>query len=478
MKPLYHTITGCSLIVLVCLILKIEIGYGLEFSFHKMQAKSHGNTLLVIGGIQGDEPGGFNAASLMVTHYRIHHGSLWVVPNLNFVSIIKRSRGIYGDLNRKFASVSNEDPEYSAINKIKSIILDGEVDIVLNLHDGSGFYRHEYIDKLHNPHRWGQALIIDQSRLEQIPYGNLEEIAEEVASKINHHLFTSEESYRVKNTKTRNGNKEMAKTLTYFAAKHFIPAFGVEASKSFPTHKRAYYHIKAIEAFMDLLDIKYERLFELTLDGIKKTIDNNVMVVLYDRKIFLDVHNARNELRYVPLKKNSEIEFTPSSPLIAIVNEGKKYRVFHGNRRITHLHPQYFDYDSSIEGINLNVDGNSVKVGFGQIVIVQDSFLVVPKNGYRINVIGYRKPGQRNEAGLTIRKNDFQKKFSIDRTGGVFRVEVYKDEKFTGMILVDFNKRNRQFQAERIHGEGTFRLAHFKHLIPAGDSASTSNSGR
>ena len=43
--------------------------------------------VLVVGGIQGDEPGGFSAATLLTTHYTIQKGVLWVVPNLNFPSI-------------------------------------------------------------------------------------------------------------------------------------------------------------------------------------------------------------------------------------------------------------------------------------------------------------------------------------------------------------------------------------------------------
>ncbi|MGD9209108.1 MAG: M99 family carboxypeptidase catalytic domain-containing protein, partial [Syntrophobacterales bacterium] len=95
-----------------------------DFSLHKLEADRPGNTLLVIGGIQGDEPGGFNAASLLVTHYRIKKGNVWVVPNLNFISIIKRSRGVYGDLNRKFATIGNNDPEFDTISRIKEILLD------------------------------------------------------------------------------------------------------------------------------------------------------------------------------------------------------------------------------------------------------------------------------------------------------------------------------------------------------------------
>ena len=75
------------------------------FTLHKLQSAVAGPTILIIGGIQGDEPGGFTAASLLVTDYEISRGEVWVVPNLNFESIIKRSRGVYGDMNRKFLKI-------------------------------------------------------------------------------------------------------------------------------------------------------------------------------------------------------------------------------------------------------------------------------------------------------------------------------------------------------------------------------------
>lgn len=48
----------------------------LEFSLHRIEGEQKGPVVLVIGGIQGDEPGGFNAASLLVTHYRLHNGAV------------------------------------------------------------------------------------------------------------------------------------------------------------------------------------------------------------------------------------------------------------------------------------------------------------------------------------------------------------------------------------------------------------------
>lgn len=204
----------------------------LDFTLHKLESGLPGPTLLVIGGIQGDEPGGFTAASLLVTDYKVTRGSVWIVPNLNFLSIIKRSRGVHGDMNRKFLRLPKADPEYLAVEKIKSIILDEKVDIILNLHDGSGFYNPVYLDKQHNPRRWGQSIIIDQASIDTPRYGELSDIALRVAKTMNTKIYNKKTHFYVKDTKTSHGNVEMEKTLTYFAIRNGKSAFGIEASKS------------------------------------------------------------------------------------------------------------------------------------------------------------------------------------------------------------------------------------------------------
>ncbi len=432
----------CTL--LVCIITcshAVFAADNLDFTLHKLESGRAGNTILVVGGIQGDEPGGFNAAALLVTHYKITKGNVWVVPNLNFISIIKRCRGFYGDLNRKFAAVRTTDPEYATVRKIQSIIEDDQVDMVLNLHDGSGFYRPSYVDRMHNPRRWGQCIIIDQATLDIERYGNLEEIAQDVVAEVNKHLFSPEHVYHVKNTCTHKGNKEMEKTLTYYAIRNGKSSFGLEVSKSFPTHKRSYYHLRALESFMDKLGIEYERRFELTERGTRSAINSNINVAMYDNRIFLDVGNARNRLGYIPMKKNAAVDFTPSNPLVTIVGTGSNYRVFYGNRRLTRIHPQYFDYDTSIDTITMLVDGYERDVDFGGVVSVGDAFEVKPRDGYRVNVIGFTRPGVVNESGISICRNEIKKRFSVDKSGHTFRVEVYRDKKFSGMVLVDFRQK-------------------------------------
>jgi len=117
--------------------------------------------------------------------------------------------------------------------------------------------------------------------------------------------------------------------------------------------------------------------------------------------------------------------------------------VYHGNRHLTHLDPQYFDYDLSLDSIWLNVDGQDQNVSFGDIVNVKKTFSVTKLDSHRVNVIGFKKPDLKNESGVIIRKKDIQKRFSIDKAGNIYRVEVYNGTRFSGMVLVDFGIKKK-----------------------------------
>lgn len=397
------------------------------------------NTLLVIGGIQGDEPGGFISASLLSTHYEITKGSVWIVPNLNFYSIIKRSRGPHGDMNRKFAYLSKEDPEYDAIQRIKSYIKDDKVKLIVNLHDGSGYYRPTYIDSLHSPRRWGQCSIIDQSKIDVPIYSNLKEISDQVVSYVNENLLKQEHVYHVHNTRTKEGDKEMEKTLTYFAINQGKAAFGNEASKSLPTHDRTYYHLLALEKYMDIMGIEYKRKFEMTSSGIYAAINNDIYISLYDDKIKLPLSEIRGFLKYFPIKKGQIVDFKASNPLMMIVKKGNIYTIHYGNRRLSNLKADYQEYDEGDNKVDFLVDGVHTEVSFGSIVDIEKSFLVKKNKNFRINVIGYQNK-KKIETEITIEKKQIAKKFSIDRRGSIYRVEYYAKDKFAGMVLVKFKR--------------------------------------
>lgn len=409
------------------------------FTLHKLESGVPGPTILVIGGIQGDEPGGFNAASILVTDYRVTRGEVWVVPNLNFESIIKRSRGVYGDMNRKFLNIKSDDPEFQAIMNIKRIITDNQVDLVLNLHDGSGFYNPDYIDKDENPHRWGQSVVIDQTDIEARAFGNLEEVANNAIAAVNSGSRSGRINFRLKNTRTREGDKEMEKTLTYFAINNGKAAMGVEASKAHSLEERIFNHLRFVEAMFGEVGIDYQRDFRLSAVSIGRMLGQDIQLSLFDDKIRYDLVTPRKYINYVPIKRKSNIEFRTNNPLVAIVNSAKKYKVRFGNRGVTTLSPQYFDYDNSLDKIDIVVDGVNTRVANGSMVAVQKEFMIHPIPGRRVNVIGFRKPGTKNESGLLISKKQILARYSVDQQGHKFRVEFYQQDKYSGMILLDFS---------------------------------------
>jgi hypothetical protein len=432
LKSIFITAVFCSSPLLVA--------EPLRFSLHKLESSIKGPTLLVIGGIQGDEPGGFTAASMLVTNYKIQSGNVWVVPNLNFESIIQRSRGIHGDMNRKFNVLAENDPEFDEVQKIKKIILSQDVDVVLNLHDGSGFYKEKYINETHNPSRWGQSIIIDQMELGEHKFGALSKIAGNVQSYINSRLKNESKFFYVKNTETKNGDVEMEKSLTYFSIKNNRPAFAVEASKSFLTHERAYYHLLAVEGFMTQLGINFNRDFGMTPNNLENQIGNNLKISLYNNRINLNVESARHQLNYMPLKKHASLEYEKNNPLIAVIQNNKSVKVRYGNRHVTSMRPQYFDYDYALNSLTVQVDGKNKKISIGEKVDVESDFRILAEKDYRVNIIGFSKPGTVNENGFLVNRKQILSRFSIDKNENIFRVEFYKGEKFSGMILVDFTE--------------------------------------
>ena len=413
-----------------------------NFDFIKKGSQDDNNTLLIIGGIQGDEPGGFISASLIATHYEISKGSVWVIPNLNFYSIIKRNRGPYGDMNRKFAKLSKKDPEYNIIQRIKQYITKPQVSFVVNLHDGSGFYRETYIDKKHQPLKWGQSVVIDQKMLKNVKnYNDVNIISTKIVNHLNKFLLKKEDLFRIKNTHTKfkktEEEKEMAKTLTHYAITHGKAAIGHETSKNLNVSQRVYYKLLALEKVMDIMGIQFKRKFDLTPKGVYNAINNDIYISLYNNKIKLPLSKIRNILRYFPVKKNGIINFKASNSLLTIIKKNNIYTIQYGNRRLSRLKANYQDYDESNQTIKLKVDNKLKEVQFGDIVDVKQTFLIKDNKNYRINVIGYTNKSKK-ETNIKIRKAQIPKRFSVDTRGYIYRVEYYRNNKFAGMILIRF----------------------------------------
>lgn len=397
--------------------------------------------MLIIGGIQGDEPGGFSAAALLGTHYEFKNGYVTIIPNLNFLSIINRNRGSHGDMNRKFAEISKDDPDYHAVKRVQELIRSPEVDLILNLHDGGGFYHPTYINEWQNPKRWGNSVIIDQEVCEDAAFGNLGEIGRRVVAKVNEHLLADGHSYHLKNTETAKGDKEMEKSLTWFAIGQGKPAFGVEATKNLNVAGRVYYHLHAIEAFLDEAGISYRRDFELTTEGISKALNTDIYLGFMNNRLVLPLDDIRRPQPGIyPMRKDCDVK--GNSPILTAVADKGSMQVHYGNNRVTNFKVEWLELDTSIDGMYVELDGERHYAKFGDMLYVRGHVEVVPREGYRLNAIGavVGEGPRGDESGIKIYKKDFQKRFSVDEFGSQYRLEVYGKKGYAGTFILNFTE--------------------------------------
>lgn len=411
------------------------------FDLYKKETNPNQHTLLIVGGIHGDEPGGYFAPAILEKYYKIKSGNLWIVPNLNVDSIMANNRGIYGDMNRKFNVIDKNDNDLLTINRIKEIILEKRVDLILNLHDGFGFYRDIYEDANFNPSAWGQATIIDQEKIDD-KFGNLDEIANQVNKSINNEgLYQNFHTFGVKNTQTKQKDEQMQQSLTYFAVTHNKPAFAIETSKNITelTYK-VIYQLKSIEEFMRIMHIDFERDFDLNnYEEVKSRIFDFGEIKINDN-IALDLSDLKNNIRFVPLKKeNNKFDFTHT--LAKIKYDDNKYEIYIGNIKVSELHPQIFDISTTNNKVKIIVDNKEIETSFANQIDIKNDFKIV-KGDFRVNIIGFSKDGIDSEDDILIKKSDIQDIYSIDNNKTKYRAEFYKDGKFCGMIVLNFLKDN------------------------------------
>jgi predicted deacylase len=238
-------------------------GTGNDLDVFHIRGRRPGPTLLIIGGIQGDEPGGYLAADLYAD-IALAEGNLIVAPRANFSSILQNRRGIQGDMNRKFASRPGApDPDVRVVEIIKGLMT--RSDFFLNLHDGSGFFSPSWVSEERNPRRYGQSIIVDSETYVR-PDGtviDLGAVARRVIDKINRQVTDPEHQFTFNNHRTSEPDtphREQRLSATYHAlTRAGIPAFGIETSKSIRDYRqRVRYQTIAINAFMEEFGIRLE----------------------------------------------------------------------------------------------------------------------------------------------------------------------------------------------------------------------------
>jgi hypothetical protein len=231
-------------------------GEDVQLDVYLINGTKPGPTLLLMGGIQGDEPGGYLAADLYAD-ISLQQGNMIVIPRANLLSIVSNNRGLHGDMNRKFAVEANPtDRESEVVATIKKLMK--KSDFFLNLHDGSGFYSNTWESPMRNPLRFGQSIIADAAA-HTLPDGkqiSMEAIVQRVLAKVNRQIPVSEHHFHFNNHRTLapdTKHKEQRLSATFHALTRVgIPAFGIETSKSITDFStRVKYQTMVINAFLD-----------------------------------------------------------------------------------------------------------------------------------------------------------------------------------------------------------------------------------
>jgi hypothetical protein len=462
-----------------------------ELNVYKIYGRMPGKTLMLIGGIQGNEPGGFLSADLYAD-MSLMKGNLIVVPRANFYSILLNHRGPHGDMNRKF---DGEPDQMSMDDKIVAILKDliAESDYLLNLHDGSGYYYPTYVSRWRNPKLFGQSIIADCEEY-RIPGRNetlkLGEMARKVIEEINKEITNDLYTFHFNNTCTDESgsiHQEQLKSATYYAlTKHHIPAFGIETSKFLPSiDLKVRYHNLAINAFMNFFGIIPEQppLF-LDPPGLKYlvvSINGQVPIMIkdqetltiapgdtvnvahveanYERGLSVDIlgYGSLNDFREdISIHKDTKLLIRKDNKVfatIAIQADGKR-----GAPMKSSPPPKLLYFIVETEGRKQIIEnGGTLKIVRGDILklidilpesLARQSEVIVNLKGF----VGNWKNNTGEDRGYSIdTARDLLERYSLHGKRELYRVVVSRGEELLGAMFVRIAEPSFEFLIVRLN---------------------------
>jgi len=433
-----------------------------ELNIYKIKGEVPGKNMLIIGGIH-NEPGGY----LTADHYvdlKLEKGSITVVPRANFRTIIEDKRGIYGDMNRKFTNQRNIlDADSKIVEILKNLI--AEADLLLNLHEGSGFYRHTYISKKLNPMKFGQSIIADTDVFyKKYPSDSvyLQKMAEEVIRIVNNKIKNEDYYYRFNNHNTFSKNTihaEQRTSATYYALSNYgIPAFGIESSSDIKdVESKVRHQIWIINEFMRIFDIVPEvpglYLEYPELQFILVSVNNTNFVMIPNKKTLYIRKN--DEIEVIHIESNYERGLNVNVLYHGSTNDfGKKLKIYKPTKIIvkkdkfpcgevniqftnTISHKNTKSRNSEYNHIVIEIAGDIevfdkndyIDIIKGETIRLIDT---VPstknKSNIRLNLYGFvpkNKINEANDIGYSINtKTDLIKRFSKDGQGNIYEIRV------------------------------------------------------
>lgn len=434
-----------------------------ELNVYRLYGRFDGNTAFILGGIQGDEPGGFLSADLY-PNLVLERGNLIVIPRANFKSIIHNHRGVNGDMNRRFDDDQPKDIDDQIVEIIKTLM--AESDLFLNLHDGWGYYRHEYIDEMHNPHRFGQSIIADVAQYSaEDDTLDLERMAQQVIDRMNRKITVEEHKYRFMNTQTLNPDTEFPEQLnsaTCFALTNFgIPAFGIESSKNLPSlEMKIRYHNYAINEFLTLMNIEPEHpaiLYEPPSmvymlvsinNGPPQMVDEGKSITIKSGDAIEVTHIESNyprglscDIQGIGTENDFQTAFRIHSPTTILARKDNTV-IGTVNIQVESVNYELMSYIFEVNGHRRSVlHDQTLHLQRGdELKIVEIAFENTSSDVFTVNLKGYVPPSDVNtgeDRNYTIDTSQLTwKKYSVNGEGKVFPIVVSKGEEKVSQVYI------------------------------------------
>ncbi|MCM8768338.1 MAG: succinylglutamate desuccinylase/aspartoacylase family protein [Candidatus Omnitrophica bacterium] len=434
----------------------------------RLKGQQVGPTLLLIGGIHGDELAG----CLALERYAImtlKRGQMIVIPRLNWAAIMAGKRGVNGvDMNRLFSLPQEKlpQPEGQVVNLVKALVQ--EASCVVNTHQGSGFFDFRWVDKKRNPARWGQCNVIDAPYFD-LPNGEqirLEEFASWVVERANREIQEERYRFKVNNTETaseQSPHKEQRRSLTYYAlTKAHRMAVGIEVTKECSLSEAVSFMTIAINAVMERLGIVPEAFPNIDTGSVEKELKQQTrltgltaLVSGQKKKFFPGTSiylRAEEKIKVLELETENPLGwwvcFSDNREENALgkeqpFREGAAIEVWKDRKKYQfpiRLGKRY------LAGVEVAVGANVHAYQLGETIFwpADQTFKVLrvlPESQNSITVdikgfVGNRKKNDGQDAGYEVKASRLIPSFALDEQKTLYRIEIREKNELVGELFL------------------------------------------
>lgn len=213
----------------------IMVGTPAATPYYILHGAEPGPTVVVIGGVHGDEPAGYLAAEKLLQG-QVLSGTLVLVPRSN-VEAIRRNARYYGrNMNRLFPGKADGDEMERLAYQLWRLTADAKPSLVLTLHESRDFYREDR-------KRYGQTFTFD--------FPDLRGKFQRVLDALNPQIQPSSNRFYLK-------IEAFPTCPTYQSYKYLgAAATSIETSKRLPLEVRIRYQLQAVACFFQDAGLRY-----------------------------------------------------------------------------------------------------------------------------------------------------------------------------------------------------------------------------